>query len=245
MKRSDLLPVLVAFATATSAIPVKASTIDLSWEACSPLVTATTVGPGDLRSAYVSVTGQSEPHTTYEVFFAVGGAANTVPDAWRFDAAGCAGATRVAFEWIGTGSKSCPPFASSRTLAIQSYQLGHGSLDVAQTLGMVILAVHYDPMMAPDPDQRYLLARVTFDHEVSVAGASGAGTCGGVETPLGVALMAPRCNWVEAKSAANGAEWPVVRRFAIGNGSLGVNGGSMAVPATATTWGQLKGQYRR
>ena len=96
-------------------------------------------------------------------------------------------------------------------------------------------------VLAPNPATRYHLATFTHDFTFASNGPSppDLSTCGGFETPMCINLIGTRVSYLDT----GGAEFP----FLIGNRTLTVNsiGGCPAVPARASTWGTIKGQYRR
>src|SRR5262245_64497594 len=66
-------------------------TVDITWgNTCTPVVTDITPAVGPV-SMIASVIGNDETHAAYQVRYLIASAALTVPDAWRFDAAGCQG----------------------------------------------------------------------------------------------------------------------------------------------------------
>ena len=83
----SLTPAILA--VSLFALPAHAQTVDLSWNTCSPIVTSKIAPEGALVSFYASITGQSEGHKGYELWWLVGNASQALPDAWRFDGAGC------------------------------------------------------------------------------------------------------------------------------------------------------------
>src|SRR5262245_23303019 len=88
-------------------------TVDLSWSACSPVVASLSRGAPGPISMYASVVGHDEPHTGYSfTVYVVPTPGSAVPDAWRFDAAGCQGTDRVELHYFPMGaiSKACPAF---------------------------------------------------------------------------------------------------------------------------------------
>src|SRR6186713_2713466 len=63
-------------------------TVDMTWDSCTGPVDKTT-NVAAPYSLFITVVGQDEPHKGYDVRFVYGNASQEVPDAWRFDEAGC------------------------------------------------------------------------------------------------------------------------------------------------------------
>jgi hypothetical protein len=233
-----LLTAAVAFAS-LAASHVRAQTIDLSWNGCSPIVADVVPAAGATLTAYASVTGQSQPHKAYEVWWVVGDVENRIPDAWRFDAGGCnAGSYTFTTQPSAALAKSCPPLvpAATQQFTAPLYQLAPAGLGFATTLGNGFLIVAYPTgSTATNPAQRYHAARFTLDFTSAVTGpGNGSSACGGLERPLTLRLVPGRSSWLDL----NDVEYD----WALGNSTLDVNGGTNAT--AARTWGQIKGQYR-
>ena len=97
-------------------------TVSMSWTSCT--------GPVDIAASpvitnlYITVTGMDVPHKAYDVRFLYGSATQQVPDAWRFDAAGCEGPTLIQ---QNLSSKSCPGFMQTASgLQIKKVQFSPG-----------------------------------------------------------------------------------------------------------------------
>jgi len=83
-------------------------TVDMTWDSCTgPVDKTTTVGA--VYNLFISEIGLDQVHTAYDVRFVYGNASQTVPDAWRFDAAGC----EAQLLSMDATSKVCPPFAQN------------------------------------------------------------------------------------------------------------------------------------
>jgi len=219
-----------------------AGTIDLSWNACSPLVAdINPAGPGPI-SLYASVSGHSDPHEGYEVWGYVGDAKDLLPDAWAFQEGGCQGPSRFRVDHLPPAevADKCPAFQGDElSLQIKSFHLATPASGFPQTMGNFVIANVYPSdggIVNPDPNQRYFLARFLFDHTNSVAGASTGEQCGGYEQSMCLFLAPARCNYVY-----QGIE----SRFTPGQMFVTFRGECKSVPANAATWGQIKGQYRR
>ena len=220
-----------------------AGTIDLSWDKCSPVVSDKAIGSGSYAPLLVSVLGHDQPHRAYEFWIAIGDDSNATPDAWRFDDAGCQGPGRITIDHMNSSTvvKTCPSFQGAlASVQVKGYLPSPAHLGLPRGMSVVALANAYSPanFIEVNPAMRYFLGRILFDHQLSVPGSAGEpGTCGGVEHGMCLRLIPERCNWVNE----SGQEI----RFTIGSGSATANGGCRAVPAANSTWGQIKGQYRR
>ena len=237
---------LSGFASETRAVP----TVDLSWHDCSPIVTTVTGPVPDTYRLYVSAIGQQEAHQAYQVRLHVRSADySPLPDAWRFDSAGCQGSSRIEIRHLPPPAlaKSCPAFQG----AASSMQLEDYVFDPLTGRAHLILANRYpDGVPAPDPTVRSFLLGVDFHHEDSVTGVGKPGVaCGGFETDMIISFTVnlgchfgkcpslPPPSWLDMQGEEH--------EFAVGNGSVAFCGSCVTTPATAATWGSIKGQYRR
>src|SRR5687767_2543708 len=64
-------------------------TLSLSWDTCSPVVANLESPVAGPVSLVASVTGNDQTHSGYFIRFFVHGVGGPLPDAWRFDLAGC------------------------------------------------------------------------------------------------------------------------------------------------------------
>ena len=226
----------LAFAGASQAA---VGTVDMTWDNCTGPVDKTTIVPG-IYSLFVTVIGHDEAHRGYDVRIVYGNAAQQVPDAWRFDAAGCEGSTLVTLD---INSKACPPFHqfSPHTLQIRQVEFSPPVDPYPTTLMRVLLLNVYDAVTSVNPGTRYLLERIGFDLSFAVPGPGTPGTnCGGFEQPMCFRLT--NASWVDPDNT----EFLFKRSnpmLAVSFNGSGVCPG--AVPAQPTTWGLIKGQYRR
>jgi hypothetical protein len=217
--------------------------IDLSWDTCSPIVVnQSSAGVGSM-SLIASVTGNDQTHSAYQVRFQLGDPSELVPDAWRFDGAGCqATALTMNHQVPAALAKSCPAFhANLAFFTATTYSFFPAGSGHATSLADGRLTVAYSAATTSVPGQRYFLAQFLFDHSRSVPGPTTPGVnCGGYESAIFIRLLndplgAYNCVYVRE---SDGAE----RRFEIGNGLVTVNG---IVPAERATWGQIKNAYHR
>ena len=151
-----LLTTVLALAFVAAAGASHAQTVDLSWDNCTPIVTnKDTALPGGPLSFFASVLGQTTPHQAYQVWWLVGDANAQLPDAWRFDAAGCNGGFITYNDQPPTlMAKSCPPFvpAATQKVKIDAFQLAPPALGYATTAGNGSLSVSYPAgVLAPNP----------------------------------------------------------------------------------------------
>jgi|SRR5687768_9100770 len=219
---------------------------DVTWGVtCTPIVTdvVPTAGPVSLM---FSELGNDQTHNAYQVRFIVGSATANVPDAWRFDAAGCQGSAFITINHLppATAAKTCPAFqGATASIQIKDFSFSPAEQGYATTLMRGVLANTYPAGNTSIPTTRYFLAQFIFDHTFSVAGATTPGAdCGGFETPMCVAMLKNGPATTTYLRMSDGAEFP----FEAGNHFVTVNGiaGCNAVPAQAKTWGQIKSQYR-
>jgi hypothetical protein len=149
--------------------------IRLSWDNCDPLVTDKSfVGPGPERLV-LSATNVSGAYAAHDHTIRV---SPQLADAWRFDDAGCQGASQIAIS-SAAASKTCPPMQGVAPLGITAYLY-----DPATGDAFLRLANTFNDFAA-DPTRRYTLWVINFDHSYSVAGPGSPGsTCGGAEQSL-------------------------------------------------------------
>jgi hypothetical protein len=223
---------------------VLATTLDLSWDTCrsTALVRPASIPPDDV-TLYATAIGQTEPHQAYEVWIAISSGEQEFPDAWRFDADGCQGTGRFNFSHVAPAAciKCCPSYqGASASVQIRSYGPAPEHLGLPPGTFVVMLANAYPSGGAtPNTAVRFHLAAFFFDHQgTSVEGPGTPGvTCGDYERPLCFQAIASRCNWLRM----DGTDVP----FEIGRGELFFRDECRAVASEGSTWGQIKGQYRR
>jgi hypothetical protein len=237
---SSLALLLVLAAAAAAPGPATAvGTVDLSWNACNP------VAPGPV-TLFASVVGQDQAHKSYQVRLYIDAYPLAFPDAWRFDAAGCQGSSFIEIRHLPPAAvaKACPAMQG----AVPGLQVKDYSYNALTGQAYCLLANSYPAgVLSPNPATRYFLMAVVLDHTYSVTGAGTPGvTCGGFEKDVTIDFDSgcigrfcgpdlPR--WLDM----DGNE----HEFAVGQGSLTFCGSCEPVPASATTWGSIKGQYRR
>jgi hypothetical protein len=215
-------------------------TVDLSWDQCSPvIVDKTSTGPGPF-TMIASESGLDQALTGYEIRVIYGDANQFVPEAWQFNAAGCQGSGFVTLNQLPPAalSKVCPPLqGAAASLQIKDVAFTPPSDPYATTTMRIVLANAFPSGNTPTGG-RYFLMSAVFDHTFSVAGPGTPGsTCGGYETPICFKLSVS--TWADINLVLNS--------FDRGNSVLTFNGGAACagVPARASTWGSIKGQYRQ
>lgn len=221
-----------------------AGTVDLSFGGCSPVVASVdSVAQGGQISIYASVTGHGEPHSGAGVEIIYGDwTTGSVPDAWRFDAAGCMGPNERTVDLLATPevASSCPSF-DPRPLELQQAIFGFVPPSSPYPPGLMRIYVSNQHVSMNetqvDPGQRYFLARIRFYLTKAVDGiATAPGTCGGLDRPA--------CFFLSRAVYASYGQ--IVHNFDLGNRVLSVRGPcDEQSPARATTWGQIRNQYRR
>lgn len=240
-----------------------AAVIDLSWDACSPIKHDRVLpGGATLSHLFVLGTGITGPTAAYQfrVFMGSDMGSNAfgtcspinVPDAWRFDAAGCQGPSLYS---VSTVSKTCPTLSGTST-PLKTINLSYDPISGQQVL-IVALVYSNEPQPA-DPNVTYQLAHIQFDHTFAVQGAGDPpNTCGGFEKPMCFTLWGGYnvhgdclpANMVEHGSyvRSDGTEVPFgggpddVATFRI---DAGIQACNLATPARPTTWGAIRAQYR-
>lgn len=149
----------------------------LSWGTCSPQVANQAFsGPG-LYTLVLSASGVSISNYGHDSTVHIQPA---VPDAWRFDAAGCQTDNRLNLQVASVDS--CPAMKGTNSLVITDYSL---DLDGSAELRLSIV---YDDLITV-ANQRYILWKIGFDHSNSVTGSSGPGTCGGADRQLNFGVL--------------------------------------------------------
>jgi len=219
--------------------------VELSWNACSPIVQdLSTTTPGTY-SAYASVRDFDAAHLAYVVEIFYGNTNQTVPDAWRFDPAGCQETYSSPIDSFAPAevAQACPSLVTTRvgSIAIRQVELNLDRPAWPATNMRMLLAVAYQPgSPAADPAKRYFLARFRFDHTKSVVGdAVSWGSCGGMEQSMCIKLGDAQYVGQDQITRDFGRSTPTP--------TLSFNSPAACVgatPAHATTWGWIRGAYR-
>jgi hypothetical protein len=112
---------------------------------------------------------------------------SAVPDAWRFDPAGCQGGRLTLAQPAPTGA--CLPLRGTHPTELS--QVDYIAFPPGAWSGgkqIIRFLAQFDPMVA-DPTKTYTIARFVFDHSNSVLGStSAADACGCQERPLCISL---------------------------------------------------------
>lgn len=161
----------------------------------------------------------------------------TVPDAWRFDDAGCQTGSQVALDNL-PNTPACPPMVGTNPLSITNffYNTSTGRMEVR-------LAIVYDDF-TPVAGTNYTLWNINFDHSFSHVGTdNNPSTCDNVQVPLCISISDP-----------NDVDHPSLLLLTTGQNEIyhfgdprdqfaSWNMGCMPVPAQQTTWGRIKAVY--
>jgi hypothetical protein len=199
----------------------------LSWGTCDPQVPNQNFsGPG-VYTLVLSVQGAATVNEGHDSELRIHPA---VPEAWRFDDAGCQTETRLNLQNAGVNG-SCPAMLGNNPLSITSYYL---DVDGSAALR---LAVTYDDL-ATVAGQRYVLWQIGFDHSHSIAGTDAdPATCDGAAVGLNFTVTPQilQTNGIALAASMEPGDQPVTW-----------NGGqaSNRTRVQPTTWGRLKGLYR-
>jgi len=201
----------------------------LNWGSCTGPAHQANTGAHSY-SLYVSVTGIDRPHQAYEVWLGFSTAGDTTPDAWEFDPTGCQSPSlaSVTIEPGPADHKACPPLNGGKSkLKFTTVRLRPTA--PYGTMQCIVADTYPTGVMEFDPKQRYLIARIDFDHSASVEGAALADTtCGGFEQKILFRAQPDRCNYL----AMDGTTLP----FESGNGAVLASFGGSPEPApTAAT----------
>ena len=233
-----------------------APTIDLSWSGCSPVLHDRVLPPGATASdLYVIASGLPEPTKAYTFKLYMGSevgacSPNVVPDAWRYDNAGCEG---LALMTTSLDSKSCPTLVGSSTPVLAN-SLQYDAL--VQQLVLTFSASY--PTQPANPGTTYSLLHIRFDHTYAVQGAGNPpSTCGGFEKPMCFTLWGgfdghgncygPGQVEYGAYLAEDGTTHPFSAGAVDANSfriDSSIQACNLATPVKPTTWGAIRGQYR-
>ena len=216
-----------------------APSISFTWDGCTGPVQKDVKGKG-VYSIYVSATGMDQPHWAYEAQLLYANAGGTLPDAWRFDKEGCQkGLLTFQFAPAAAETTTCPPlYGHEPIMSIHATRPRNPEDpgDPTTSSNLVLLAVAYNHAVTSDPDKRYFLCRIDFDHGASVEGAGKAGsTCGGLEQGIVFTPVPSRCNYLvkDAEGVRHEMQFEVPKDPLVFG----------SVPKTK--WGQIVNQHPR
>jgi hypothetical protein len=223
-----------------AALPAGADpSVRLSWGSCDPVVANQDFAGPDTYRAVISGTGIAGTYIGFELQLIVlpsdGG---PLPDAWRFDAAGCHTPTELDANYYGI-SKACPRFpGGSFWTGLGAYIDHPGTPPNSLWIYLSLL----ESAVVTDPATRYALVEVLFDRSRSVVGPGTPGeTCGGAEVPVCLYLAEahlypPDPPDVPMTLENAGITWQGAH---YGDGIC-----SAAIPVQPSTWGRLKALFR-
>jgi hypothetical protein len=196
----------------------------LSWGTCSPQINNQNFsGPG-AYTLVLSAVGSATTSVGHDSELRIRPA---VPDAWRFDDAGCQTGSRLNLQVAGVGD-SCPAMLGANPLTITSY-----FIDVDGSAALR-LAVTYDDLQTI-ADQRYVLWKIGLDHTHSIAGSdTDPSTCDGASIPLNLSMDFTTI--LLSSGFALNAPLDPTDQPAYWNGGQ--------VPTKPMTWGHVKALYR-
>ena len=198
----------------------------LSWNTCTPQVPDQAFNGPAVYKLVMSATGLSQMQLGHDSNILIGPA---VPDAWRFDDAGCQTGAQLSISGAAF-SKTCPTFLGTAPLPITQY-----GYDPASKFCALRLAIAYNDW-TPVPATRYTLWQLSFDHTYSVVGpANPAEACGGAEQ--GLAFDAEFVQIAQTSGTVN------FLQPCAGNARCTWQGGPV-VPTVPASWGKVKGLYR-
>jgi len=241
MFRRLLLAALLAFPGAARAGD---GIVELSWHACSPIVQdLSTTTPGTY-SVYASVRDFDGPHKGYLVEIVYGNVVQDVPDAWRFDFAGCQEpSSPLPIDYLAPPEveQACPSLVTNPVGAINIRDISFNPSPPFPTTNMrAILAIIYGTgSPAADPTKRYFLARIRFDHTKSVPGETVPEVnCGGFEQSMCFKLSQAQYLLQDDTVRDFGRQGVPTLSFNSPAACVG------ATPVQPTTWGRLRDTYR-
>jgi hypothetical protein len=220
--------------------------VSLTWDGCTGPLTKT-VSPGSTAKLFASVIGEQTTLIGYLIRIRVSADCSDptrgggVPDAWRFDPAGCQGSQAplmahfAPIEVVAT----CANFVSPPAFTIQITEYKYDAL-----LGQaqITFANVFTPTPAtPDPTRRYFITQIAFDQAHGVRGESPPyPDCGGLEVPMCMQLIEQEY----ADVNSNIIPWARANECVSVNDTQHRSGCDAATPVRATTWGAVRGRYR-
>lgn len=223
----------------------QAPQLRLSWGTCSPQVQNANFAASTFNmvvSARNLTAADANVGTDITVYVGP-----NVPEAWRFDDAGCQTGSQITFSNAAL-SKACPVMKGTNSLTITN-----AAYDPAGTAGPrlnIRLAITYDTF-TPVPGTEYTLWQVGFNHAFSAAGTDAdPNTCDQGDLPQCIGSTHGTSNPDTNPSillAATGSPVPFLYAstndefLTWNNASVGTCDG---VPALPATWGKVKGLYR-
>lgn len=233
---------VTAICAAASAGWAQAPQLRLSWGTCSPQV----INADFAASTFNLVVSTrnltaADANVGTDLTLFVG---PNVPEAWRFDDAGCQTGSQIVFSAAAL-SKACPVMKGANSLTITN--AAYDAAGVAGPRLNIRLAITYDTF-TPAPGTEYTLWQVAFNHTFSTAGTDAdPNTCDNGSLPqcIGATLGTDPVN-PSILLAATGIPVPFLYalptdQYVTWNSAVGCPG---SVPALPATWGKVKGLYR-
>jgi len=236
---------VTAICAIASAGWAQAPQLRLSWGTCSPQVANAdfAVTTFNLVVSARNLTA-ADANVGTDVTVYVG---PNVPEAWRFDDAGCQTGSQITFNAAAL-SKACPVMKGANSLTITNAAYDAAGLNGPRL--NIRLAITYDTF-TPAPGTEYTLWQVGFIHAFTAGGTDGdPNTCdnGSLAQCIGATngVTDPNTN-PSILLAATGIPVPFqyavpADQFVTWNGA--VSGCPGIVPALPATWGKVKGLYR-
>jgi hypothetical protein len=249
MNRLALLA-LLCIATSANSTP----TVSMTWSGCpgsNPPINRS-LSDGPIATIVVSATGFTGPVRAVDVRIGVGRVPYAgIPDAWRFDAAGCAAGGFQAL--YNAASADCPALVGTNPVTISAFEFANGK-------GGARFAAVFDEQPT-NPSATYTIVRFVFDHSDAFAGLGAReGGCGCVDRPECLSLS--YAAWLDTNLEEH--LFQVQQSYAVWEDPTntshcpGTNdcwgpdcedfpdpcAAPQPTPARGTTWGAIKGQFR-
>lgn len=200
----------------------------LSWATCEPQTqNQNFLGPGvyDLIVSARDLPPTTSGHDSRIYVLFNGDFTPALPDAWRFDIGGCQGPGRLQAYPVAVAG--CPALLGANAVTNASFVMDPNGPELH-------LTATYDNL-ASDPNARYVMWRIRFDHSNSIAGSDSDPTnCDGAGTPLQFDL-----DLHSQVFLGNGGHVDMAP-----DGGAALWQGGPPVRTQPTTWGRLKGLYR-
>lgn len=260
MRPARILATLAMLAALSGSAHAQNGCARLSWGTCDPWVENQNFVAPQTYTLVESMFGVSAPNvgTDTRIILWTG---SPVPDAWRFDDAGCQTSSRFMPDNTAWSS-SCPVMKGTNPQTFTEYEV---ATDVfGFPVALMRLTITYDSF-TPSPATRYTIWRIVFDHSRSSPGPTPPdhSTCGGAEicetftldfaqliTPSGLRLSLPGCDQgLDLNNPCAAALWdgncqPVLP--GLSDGRFQANGSCPTGPVATlpATWGRVKSLYR-
>lgn len=160
--------------------------------------------------------------------------AGPLPDAWRFDDAGCQTGSQISLSFSAF-SKACPTMAGGAPLPITQYGVDSGNPAYAE----IRLAVAYNDVVV-QAGLRYTFWQVSLDHSFSVvAPTTPPNDCGEADAQLCIGVTETVLATLRGDSAKLQVK-PGDVNYVTWNTPATCDG----VPSVPATWGKVKSLYR-